>query len=118
MVGSNWGERAAALSPRLSLARIFMRGSAPRTPHRFNGYTSPTWIPWLIRARMQYQNKVGRSTCENAVFKKMGDQRARMHVSDNLEAIEAIEAIEVIETIETIVAIVHSRMLLLFPHFL
>ena len=45
MIGTNWGERAAALSPpdppRPPLTRIFMRGQAPQTPHRFNGYTPP-----------------------------------------------------------------------------
>ena len=44
------------LSPRPPLTRIFMSGSAPQTHHRFNGHTPPTWIPWLIHARMQYQN--------------------------------------------------------------
>ena len=144
------------------------------------------WIPWLIRARIQYQKKPWRSTCENTVSKKilainvreysikkkLGGQRARIHVSEKLEAIEAIDAfegieavegidgieafeaiegieafeaieaiagidafeaieafetidaiesietIETIEAIEAIEAIVHSRMLLLFPHFL
>ena len=37
MVGSSWGGRAADPPP----SCIFMRGSAPQTPHRFNGYTPP-----------------------------------------------------------------------------
>ena len=42
MVGSNWGgEGCCPLPPRPPLTRIFMRGSAPQTPHRFNGYTPP-----------------------------------------------------------------------------
>ena len=83
-----------------------MKGQAPQTPHQFNGYTSPPWIPWLIHARMQYQKKPWRSTCENTCIRKyLGDQRARIHVSENPEGIEAIEAIEGIEGIEAIEAI-------------
>ena len=42
MIGSHWGgEGCCPLPPRPPLIRIFMRGSAPQTPHRFNGYTRP-----------------------------------------------------------------------------
>ena len=71
MLGSNLGgEGRRSPPPRPPLTRIFMRGQAPQTPHRFDGYTLLPWIPWLIRAIMQYQNKRWRSTCENAVSKR------------------------------------------------
>ena len=43
-----------SLGGRAPLTRIFMRGSAPQTPHRFNGYTPPhrymdIWIYGCIK---------------------------------------------------------------------
>ena len=67
---------------------------------------------------------------EYSMKNQLGDQHARIHVSEKLEATEgikaieaieaigAIEAIETIGTIGTIEAIMHPHMLLLFFHVL
>ena len=41
MVGSSWVGEGCCPPPQIPPTRIFMRGSAPQTPHRFNGYTPP-----------------------------------------------------------------------------
>ena len=102
MIGSHWGgEGCCPFPPRPPLTRIFMRGSAPQTPHRFNGYTPPTWIRYVRkysikknlgdeRANIQYQKKPWRSMCEyTCIGKNLGDQRANIHVSEKPSCIFA-----------------------------
>ena len=67
-INDDWvslGGRGLLPSP---LTRIFMRGSAPQTPHRFNGYTPPTWIRY--ERKYSITKKPRRSTCEYTVSEK------------------------------------------------